>query len=911
MRNIIFLFLFIISCHSCDIFYKIPYFSQYHEINDTSSIDSAENYYENLSTDTDINYFPFSNYLISDTAPNQPSQTIKADLIHTILDVSFDWKNKKMPGTAVIKLVPHFYPITELELDAVGFIIEKVELLTDSNNIPLAYEYNDKIISIALNKSYTRKDTLIVEIQYIAQPEDLIDKGLIHEWDEKGLFFVNPDGNEECSPRQVWTHSEPQSASCWFPTIDAPNRRMSQELYITVDYDMTAVSNGSFIYSTLNKDSTWTYYWRQDIPHPPYLTSLVAGKFSKVKDMWKDKDVVYYTDPEYGIYARDIFGRTPEMLEFFSQKFGFRFPWDKYAQIIVHDFASGAMENTSCTFFGDFAQFTRRELLDNNIDDVIAHELSHQWFGNTVTCESWANLFLNEAFATYSEFLWAEYKQGSDEAMLQLENMRANYFFESIFKIESLVRYNYNYADDVFDAHTYSKGALILHTLRQQVGDEAFFESIRRYLNKFQFQSAEVHDLRLIFEQVTGQDLNWFFNQWFFKKGHPQIEFSYKYDTIEHVLEITFGQVQKSPSNPVFIIPAGVEIYYDAQLIKKEEFMLFTGTQVKKFPCQKEPDLVWPVLDKALLSEVKFSDMNNNFMLLYNRHRDYFTRKQVLDLVEQSALPDSVKHSCYYMALSDNFWNIRRIAVNYFNRNFINFHSFINEEIKTKLIEIAANDKSSEVRASALTCLSYFDGDDIINLFINAIEDSSYQVMETALQALLKSDEQKAHYVLSELEKSNDKKTIEILGRIYCTTGNEPQNNFYQNGISNFKGKTRLSLMSNYLYYLISQNDSLLLNGFDFFADFARSSEDWLIRRQAVYSLKTIHAVKEPETTTFSDAINNIYMKGLLTAKDSVQLDSLNLRVSFFKNQLDYFNSVIQDILSKEKDFRIVEMISE
>ena len=246
---------------------------------------------------------------------------------------------------------------------------------------------------------------------------------------------------------------------------------------------------------------------------------LSIGDYAVVKDTWRDIDVHYFVEHEYEDNARGIFKNTPEMLSFFSEVLHYDFPWDKYHQVAVRDFVSGAMENTSAVIFGDFVQQTAREQLDGDFEDIVSHELFHHWFGDLVTCESWANIPLNESFATYGEVMWREHKYGADDADFKRLDDRLSYFNEAQEKQVDLIRYDHDLPGDMFDRHSYEKGGAILHMLRAEVGDEAFYTALNKYLVDNAYSDVEIHELRMAFEDVTGRDFMPFFNQWFFASG--------------------------------------------------------------------------------------------------------------------------------------------------------------------------------------------------------------------------------------------------------------------------------------------------------------------------------------------------------------------------------------------------------
>ena len=306
------------------------------------------------------------------------------------------------------------------------------------------------------------------------------------------------------------------------------------------------LSNGLLENQKKNEDGTRTDYWKFDQKHAPYLFFMGVGKYSIVKDTWKDIAVDYYVEEEYESVAKDIFGDTPEMLTFFSEYTGIEYLWPKYAQIVGRDYVSGAMENTTAVIHGEMAYQTASQLKDKNIwEKVVAHELFHHWFGDLVTTESWSNLTVNESFANYSEYLWYEHKYGRAYAD-ELRHKEIQAYLTPENEMKNLVRFHYNSREDMFDAVSYNKGGTILHMLRSFVGDEAFKAGINKYLNDNKFGTGEAHQLRLAFEDVTGKDLNWFFNQWYFNNGHPILDVQYVYTAKKPIsLQLSLNKAKK------------------------------------------------------------------------------------------------------------------------------------------------------------------------------------------------------------------------------------------------------------------------------------------------------------------------------------------------------------------------------
>ena len=312
------------------------------------------------------------------------------DLISTKLDVKFDYDKCYMYGKEWVSLKPHFYPTDTLSLDAKGMDIHAIEMVKEGHNIPLKYDYDGMMLHIHLDRTYKYTEKYTLYISYTAKPNELkVHAGSAAITDAKGLYFINPTGTEKDKPTQIWTQGETEANSVWFPTIDKPDQKTTEEIIMTVPSKYVTLSNGLLVSQKNNGDGTRTDDWKLDLPNAPYLFFMGVGDFSIIKDSYKGKEVAYYVEKEYAPVARRIFGHTPEMIAFYSKITGVDYAWPKYDQIVGRDYVSGAMENTTCTLHGEQAQQDARELTDGNQwEDVIAHELFHHWFGDLVTCES-------------------------------------------------------------------------------------------------------------------------------------------------------------------------------------------------------------------------------------------------------------------------------------------------------------------------------------------------------------------------------------------------------------------------------------------------------------------------------------------------------------------------------------------
>ncbi|MFQ3576426.1 MAG: M1 family metallopeptidase [Cytophagales bacterium] len=729
------------------------------------------------------------------------SRDIDFQLIHTSLKISFDFEQKRVLGKASLTLKPHFYDQDTLRLDAKGFDINSIEIEEPDFGFRKDYFYDGQIIKIPLPHAFSKKDTLKVNIDYVAKPEELPKKGTASIMENKGIYFINTDKKDPNKPIQIWTQGETESASCWFPTIDSPNQKTTQEIYITVPNDYLTLSNGSLIYSLANNDGSRTDYWKQELPHTPYLFMLAVGKYHVTCDKWREKEVCYYVEPEFKDFAKKIFGNTPEMLEFFSKKLKYDFPWDKYSQITVRDFVSGAMENTSASVFMDALQMNNRELLDRNWDGIIAHELFHHWFGDLVTCESWANLPLNESFANYSEYLWFEHKYGKDEADYHLYEELVDYLNESETKQEPLIRYHYLDKEEMFDAHSYNKGGCLLHLLRKTIGDEAFFESLNLYLKNNQFRAAEIHHFRLAVEEVTGKDMNWFFNQYFLKPGHIKIVAEHKFEN--NTLKVNILQGQDSVYTPIYEMPLKLAIWTSEKRIEKQIWLKKDFTEFS-MPLKEAPLNVVIDADQSLVGVLFHKKQTAEWMHQFKNESQWRARKlavsELREIWSKKSTPDSTKQKIIeflpFIAV-DNHWNIRNEFVEMVEKLDSNQKSkFVNQ-----LTVIANFDPKTLLRAKAIEVLSKSKLSNS-SFFSQHLTDSSYAVSSAALKALYEMDKNAAFAQMNLFINEKSIHTLSALAHIYRSEKDSTKFEWFVQKLPQLSGRKLYRFISEFKDFL-------------------------------------------------------------------------------------------------------------
>lgn len=744
--------------------------------------------------------------------PYQASATRINDIIHTKLDVSFDWTKQYLYGKATLTIKPYFYPTSTLQLDARGMDIKEVAMVQKDplSRKPLSYKYENNLITIQLDKEYKRSEEYTIFIDYISKPNELKKGGgSAAITDDKGLYFINPYGKEKDKPTQVWTQGETQSSSVWFPTIDRPNERMTQEICMTVDKKYVTLSNGELQFSIENDDNTRTDCWKMNLPHAPYLSMIMVGEFSIVKDTWRDKEVNYYVEKEYEPYAKAIFGNTPEMLEFFSNRLGVEFVWNKYSQVVARDYVSGAMENTTAALFGEFMQRTDRELLDKNYEYVVSHELFHEWFGDLVTCESWSNIPLNESFATYGEYLWEEYKYGLDAADYHSAESRDGYMEEAEDKQENLIRFYYKDKEDMFDAHSYNKGGQILHMLRKYVGDDAFFASLKLYLETNKFTSVEVHNLRLAFEQVTGEDLNWFFDQWFLSSGHPNLMIKQTYDVANKKAKVQIKQIQDLSTTPLFKLPIAVDIYANGKK-ERHKIVVKKADETFEFNVVSKPELVNVDAEKMLLCTKEEEKSIVEWAFQYRNAPLYLDRNEaIVELVKNAK--DSLATQVILSALNDKFWHIRVDVI----RALRNVPTGHEKQIKEQLLKLAQGDNSATVRAAAIDYLSgNYEDKDLEAVYENALKDRSYGVLGSAIVAIAKADQQKGLTLAKQYENEKNTDVLYAIMELYANFGSAENNDFFVRSEDKFTSYSKIGFIKQYVVFLKKvDNDDLILSG--------------------------------------------------------------------------------------------------
>jgi aminopeptidase N len=512
-------------------------------------------------------------------APDRP-----VDITHVTIDVTPDFDARTIQGTTTIAFTPLVKPLTELKLDAIDLNVASVESTAQLDG----YTKTDSSIAIAFSPPIPPGETTTVTIRYDAEPQ-------------RGLYFRTPSLGYPQGESHLFTLGECHDGPCWYPNFDYPNERFSSEVICRVPPEMTALSNGRLVSEEIDPQTGLkAFRWLQEKPHVNYLIALAAGRFEKVESRCGDIPLAFYTVPSQIAQASTSLEGTAEMIEFFEQELGVPYPWDRYDQVAVADFVAGGMENTSMTILTDGTLFTRETENIRSSQDLVAHELVHQWMGDLVTCKDWSHLWLNEGFAVYYETLYDGHCNGQDAMLYKLVSSARG--ITSHADDRPIVDRRYKDADEQFDYRAYAKGGWVVHMLRCQLGDDLYHRVIRTYLERHALGTVVTEDLRRIVEELSGRTFDRFFDQWLYRGGCPSLEVAYEWLQEDKLAKITVRQTQ---AGEPFVLPTQVRFCAGGQTLDRD-IVIDAAQHDFYFALAAEPTIVRFDPELTLLAKVKF-----------------------------------------------------------------------------------------------------------------------------------------------------------------------------------------------------------------------------------------------------------------------------------------------------------------
>lgn len=636
------------------------------------------------------------------------------DLQNARIALSFNLDQRKVMGEVTHTLAVLREGVTQLAFDSVALTITSVAV----SGKPAKYVTTATQLQVALDRPARTGDKFDVTIRYEGQPG-------------KGLYFVLPDKNYPDRPKQVWTQGESEDTRYYIPIYDYPNDRTTTEMILTVPRDWVTVSNGRLLSVTDTAGGMRTWDWRQSQPHSTYLISLVAGEFEETKETWRGIPVTNYVPRGRADRTAVTVAHTPRMLDFYSDLLGVRYPWDKYAQSWVDDFVVGGMENTSATT-NTSSSLSHPQLAAETLqkaDGLIAHELAHQWFGDLVTCKDWANLWLNEGFATYFETLWEEHQYGADEAAYSLWQNRNSWMNNQRLYPVPMVNRNFKDATE-YAGNIYGKGGWVLHMLRQQLGDAEFYRAMKHYLETNRGQNVVTADLVKAIEQATATNVDQFFDQWVYGAGAPRFKVGYTYDEAARQVKLTVEQTQKVEDRVgLFRVPVEMEITTAAG---RKNFPITVAQAKDTFTFAVDGPPLMVLFDKAnkVLKSLEFNKPPKEWIYQLRNAAAVPDRADAAKALGEMRHDEEVVTALGQAALKDAFWGIRAEALRALGH--------IGGPSAQKQILAALANEKPWVRQVAVEQMGNFKDDPSVATRLETIfrEDKAYRVRNAALASL-------------------------------------------------------------------------------------------------------------------------------------------------------------------------------
>ena len=658
------------------------------------------------------------------------------DALHYRVKLDIDVYGKKLTGQNTVTLTPLRSNLNKVTLDAVSLVVTDV---LDNKGFPLSYTQGKEKLHINFSRSYSNTDTLTFTVKYFLAEQ------------VKGLRFID---KTDRNPFQVSSDCWPDKARQWIPCYDYPHDKVTQEMIVTVDNKYKVLSNGALLGITPDKDSgKHTYHWAQSQPHSTYLINLSIADYAVIEDSLGTLPVNYWVYPSHEEDAKRSFAKTPYMIDFFNKLYGYEYPWEKYDQVISAHQGGGA-EATSATLLGEGAVTTKREEIDFSFEGIIAHEIAHQWWGDLITLRSWEHSWMNESFATYSDYLYKRYDWGEDEAAYDLLRKRNAYLREAHNRyMRPIVFKRYENPGQNFDSHAYPKGANVLHMLRFILGDDTFFRVLSQFLHKFEFQAVTTQDFIQCVQDVSGLNMDWFFEQFLFHPGHAVFEVTKNWDESNKILSLEIKQTQDKWKNvPIYRIPVNIGFYNDGgKTIEK----VWLNNKVEKFEFKfdSEPSMVRFDEGNHLLKELTYPKSEEE-LLFQVKNDDVTGRLWAIDQLKAFHNSPKTIQSWTEFTTKDNFWAVREAAV----QKLSEFHGSTSKDIFLQSI----NDSNSKVRAASVKALGEFKDPSMISMFKKIYEtDESYLVMAESLIAVGKTGNKSHLGFLSEAAKvSSPRNTV-------------------------------------------------------------------------------------------------------------------------------------------------------
>ena len=706
-----------------------------------------------LGLSTIIQARPFSQPSIFDEKTKLPPvnwiRSRAIDVKHLDIDLRFDWLKDQAIGSTVVTFSP-FTDTDNFLLDAAMMTIDGVSLVGGG---PLKFTYDSKKdndnLAIQLGRTVKAGEDVKVKVDYKTNYVNTADADTAIGSFGRGLRFIKPSVEDPNKPRQIWSQGETEFNRYWFPSYDSPNDFRTTDIHVTVAKPFFVVSNGKLVETKENADNTRTFFWKMDQPYSNYLTSIVVSETTPVVQDFEGIPVYNYGYPNETKEVAATTKNLPATMQFFSEITGVKYPYAKYSQAFVEDFGGG-MENISATTQIEEMIHDDRELLDADSESLQSHELAHQWFGDYVTCRDWGQIWLNESFATYMQAMWTEKLKGHEEFLYSDVRGNQNQTLQAwnSGNRRPIVTKYYANKDAMFDTYAYPGGGSVLHMLRKHLGDTLFYKSLNHYLTSNKNQPVSTEDLRIAVEEATGQSMDWFFDQWLYRMGHPIFEVTQNYDDAKKQLTLNVKQTQKVDLTNDFPQTEYFQSYVDVEIDNRIERVWLEPkeTNVLTFAAATKPKLVNFDFESTLLKEIKFEKSVEDLIYQMLNDKDVLGRRWAMsELVKKAQAADKARivAALINSAEKDPFWRLRRAALS----EISNIYSpdlplgqtppaaKLDPNVEQAVVRLA-KDPQPLIRGDAIELLGETQDKKFADIMLPALSDRSYSVIDQASLAL-------------------------------------------------------------------------------------------------------------------------------------------------------------------------------
>ncbi len=684
--------------------------------------------------------------------PDRPGQ-----VEHIFLDLSLDIPNWSYSGTCTIQLKPIRNSIDRLTLDGVNLNIQSVQV----DNTSQTFDYDGSQLHIQLSNPTQIGKSIEIAIAYSVEKP------------QRGIYFIAPDKHYPNKPTQVWTQGEDEDSRFWFPCFDYPGQLATSEIRVRVPKPFIAISNGQLIHTQEDGDYK-IFHWSQEQVHPSYLMTLAVGDFAEIQDEWHGKPVTYYVEKGREEDARRSMGKTPRMIQFFSEKYGYPYAFPKYAQVCVDDFIFGGMENTSTTLLTDRCLLDERAALDNRMtESLVAHELAHQWFGDLVVIKHWSHAWIKEGMASYSEVMWTENEYGAEDAAYYRLLEARNYLAEDSSRYRRpIVTHVYREAIELYDRHLYEKGSCVYHMIRAELGEDLFWQAIHTFVQDNAHKTVETVDLLRAIEKATGRNFLFLFDQYVYRGGHPDFQVAYSWDGDSKLAKVTVTQTQaqeskNGSSSELFDLKIPIAFGYTQELTKEQEnpsphtsnltphFTTFTvrvneREQSFYFPLEEKPHFVSFDAGNNFLKTVSLEYSLPELKAQLQLDPDPISRIYAAEALAKKGGLEAVKALSVALQ-SDRFWGVRLEVAKQLAQIKLNqaFDALV----------VGLKDENALVRRAVVEALASIKTHDSYKALKPIVEngDPSYYVEAAATRAI------GAMVAANQEEKPKEEKVLKLL----------------------------------------------------------------------------------------------------------------------------------------------------